>query len=591
LPINNPVSKRRKAIAGMQPAPASGLSLIHIMKKLRWQILVVVLTLVVVGVLLLTQQPTLTPVAPAPASGGIYTEALVGSFGRLNPLLDLNNPADREVDRLIFSSLIQFDSRGIPQPDLAESWGISADGTMYNVTLRANAVWQDGTPVTSDDVLFTLSLLRSSNSSFSEDVRAMWDTVEITRLDDKNIKFTLPEPFVPFLDFLTFGVLPKHLLETVSADQLSSAGFNLAPVGSGPYKFDHLSVENGQITGVVLAVSDTYYGTAPFIQQIVFRYYPSSQTALEAYRQGEVLGISQITSDILASALEEKNLSLYSSRMPRLTMVLFNLNNNDVPFFQDKKIRRALLEGLNRQWIVDRILQGQAVVADSPFLPNTWAYYDGVEHVAFDSGAAESLLKSAGYVIPPAGTVRAKANVSLSFTMAYPDDPLHAQIAQTIEQNWAAIGVEVKLLPVAYESLINDYLTPRTYQAALVDLDLSRSYDPDPYTFWHQAEVTSGQNYSQWDNRTASEYLEQARVIADTAMRARLYRNFQVIFARELPAVLLYYPVYTYAVDTRVQGVQAAPLFEPADRFNYISDWYLVTHSKSAGTAQPVTNP
>ena len=104
------------------------------MKKLRWQFLVVALTLIVVAILLLTQQqPSLNPIQPQPASGGIYTEALVGAFGRLNPMLDLNNPADREVDRLLFSSLLKFDSRGIPQSELAESWGVSADGKIYNV--------------------------------------------------------------------------------------------------------------------------------------------------------------------------------------------------------------------------------------------------------------------------------------------------------------------------------------------------------------------------------------------------------------------------------------------------------------------------
>jgi len=561
------------------------------MKKLRWQILVVVLTLIVVAVLLLTQQPTLNPILPEPASGGIYTEALVGSFGRLNPLLDLNNPADREIDRLLFGSLIRFDSCGVPQPDLAESWGVSADGTIYNVTLRANTVWQDGTPITSDDVLFTISLLRGEYSAYPADVRSLWDQVEITRLDDKNIKFTLPEPFVPFLDYLTFGVLPQHLLETVSADQLTNTEFNLAPVGSGPYKFDHLTVESGQITGVVLTVSENYYGQAPFVEQIVFRYYPSADAALAAYSQGEVLSISQIPANNLAATCSDPNLSCYSSRMPRLSMILFNLGNNDVPFFQDKKIRRALMTGLNRQWMVDYLLQGQAVVADSPLLPLTWAYYDGVEHIGFDPDTAVNELKAAGYLLPPDGTVRAKDNISLSFTMVYPDDTIHAQLAQTILQNWAAIGVEVKLQAVSYESLFNDYLTPRTYQAALVDLDLSRSYDPDPYPFWHQAEITGGQNYAQWDNRTASEYLEQARVVADPNIRARLYRNFQVIFARELPALPLYYPIYTFGVDQRVQGVQAVPLFEAADRFNGIASWYLVIRRTLEQTVQPTVLP
>lgn len=561
------------------------------MKRLRWQILVVVLTLIVVAVLLLTQQPALNPTFPEPVSGGIYTEALVGTFGRLNPLLDLNNPADRDIDRLIFSGLIRFNSNGIPQADLAESWGVSADGTIYNITIRANAVWQDGTPITSDDVLFTINLLRSENSAISADVRSLWDNVEITRLNDKNIKFTLTEPFVPFLDYLTFGILPKHLLETVSADQLSSAQFNMAPVGSGPYKFDHLTNENGLITGVVLTASGNYYGQVPFIQQIVFQYYPNASSALAAYQHGEVLGISQIPSNLVATACADPNLSCYSSRLPQLTMVLFNLGNNDVPFFQDKNIRRALMTGLNRQWMIDNLLQGQAVVADSPLLPQTWAYYDGVEHIGFDADSAVSQLKTAGYVLPQNGTVRAKGDVSLSFTMVYPDDPVHAQMAQAIQQNWAVIGVEVKLQAVSYTSLLSDYLTPHNYQAALVDLDLSRSYDPDPYPFWHQAEITGGQNYSQWDNRTASEYLEQARVIADPSIRARLYRNFQVVFSRELPALPLFYPIYTYGVDQRVQGVQAVPLFEPADRFNGIASWYLVTRRTLEQTVQPTFVP
>jgi len=562
------------------------------MKKLRWQFLIVAVTLAVVAVLLLTQKTTtVNPILPEPASGGIYTEALVGSFGRLNPLLDLNNPADRDVDRLLFSSLVKFDARGIPQPDLAESWGVSADGTIYNVTLRSNANWHDGTPVTTDDVIFTLDLLRTEYSAFSSDVQTLWGGVQITRLNEKNIKFVLTEPFVPFLDYLTFGILPKHLLETVAPDQLANSEFNLAPVGSGPYKFDHLVVESGNISSVVLTVSKDYFGQVPFVEQIVFRYYPSAQSALAAYQAGEVLGISQITADVLSGALIDENLSFYSSRLPRISLILLNLGDQQLPFFQDKKVRNALMLDLNRQWMLDTLLQGQGIIADSPILPGTWAYYDGVNPIGFDPEAAVAELKDAGYILPSNGSVRTKDNVALSFTLAYPDDDLHSQLALAIQEDWAAIGVEAKLKAVSYASLINDYLTPRTYQAALVDLDLSRSYDPDPYPFWHQAEITGGQNYSQWDNRPASEYLEQARVIADPGVRTRLYRNFQVVFARELPALLLYYPVYTYAMDQRMQGVQAAPLFESADRFNGIASWYLITRRSLDKTAQPTIVP
>ena len=548
------------------------------MKKLRWQILVVVVTLVLVGALLLSQQPIVQTILPQPTSGGVYTEALIGSMSRLNPLLDRNNSADRDVDRLLFSGLIKFDSRGIPRPDLAESWGTSQDGTIYNVSIRPNAVWHDGQPVTTDDVIFTIELIKSDISFYPQDVKALWNEVEIKRLDEKTMQFRLPEPFVPFLDYLTFGLLPQHILGAVPADQILNAEFNLKPIGSGPYQFDHLLVENGQITGVVLNIFDNYYGKEPYIPQVVFRFYPSASSALDAYQQGEVLGVSQITQETLDKALAEENLSLYTSRRPELSMVLFNLNNGEVPFLQEANVRKALLTGLNRQHIINALLRGQAIPADGPILPGSWAYYEGTEYIDYDPNAAIASLKREGYVIPAeGGDVRAKEGQRLAFNLLHPDDALHAAMAEYIQQDWAQLGVQITLVPMPYEQMIYENLTNRQYQAALVDLNLSYTPDPDPYPFWHQAEAVGGQNYSQWDNRPASEYLERARITADLNERARLYRNFQVIFADELPALPLYFPTYTFAVDVQLSGVQAAPLYDTSDRLSNISDWYLVT--------------
>lgn len=560
------------------------------MKKLRWQILVVVITLVIVGVLLYTQQSTPVPggaIQQQPEQGGVYSEALVGSLGRLNPLLDWNNTADRDVDRLLFSGLVRFDERGMPHADLADSWGVSQDGTIYNFTVRSNAVWHDGTPVTSDDVIFTIEMMKSAGSLYPQDIKDLWGRVEVTRLNEKNLKFTLPEPYVPFLDYLTFGVVPKHLLESIPPDQMASAEFNIKPVGTGPYKFDQLIVENGQIQGVVLARSTNYYGTPSFIEQVVFRYYPTSADAFEAYRQGEVSAVGQISLDVLNAALEEPNLALYSSRLPQMGFVLFNLTNPELPFLQDAEVRRALMLGLNRPNIINTVLQGQAFVADSPILPGSWAYFDGVETFEYDPDAAIALLKTEGYVIPAGGgEVRAKDGIPLAFTMVHPDDAVHTQIAQAIQTQWGRIGVRVELQPQPYDQLVLTTLASRAFQAALVDLNLSRTPDPDPYPFWHQAEAVGGQNYSGWDNRAASEYLEQARVTADYSLRAKLYRNFQVVFARELPALPLYVPVYSYGVDAQVQGVQIGPLYEPSDRLNTFTRWYLITRRALEGPTQ-----
>jgi peptide/nickel transport system substrate-binding protein len=565
------------------------------MKKLRWPLLIVFLALIIIGVLLLSQQPKIlrppevkTPTVVVPTKGGVYTEALVGSLSRLNPLLDITNPVDRDVDRLLFSGLVRYDDRGVPQGDLAASWGISIDGFIYNVAIRQEAVWHDGQPVTSDDVIFTLELMRSEDSLISADLRNFWQQVEIQRLDDKAVQFRLPEPFAPFLDYLTFGILPEHLLGDLTFADLIDAKFNLQPVGTGPYRLDHLITEDGKIAGVFLKVFDQYYSTKPFIEELAFRYYPGAQEALAAYQKAEVMGIGQVTVDILQSVLNDPQLGVYTSRLPQLTLVLLNLNQPSAPFFQDVNIRQALMMGLNRQQIIDDLFNGQAIIADGPIFPGSWASYDGTERIEYNPQDAIDLLRAAGYTIPTeGGSVRAKEGNPLEFELLYPDDEQHADLAETIQQDWAQLGVSVILRAVAYDELVNDYLSPRQYQAALVDLNLARSPDPDPYPFWHQEQATGGQNYSQWNDRQASEYLEQARITTDITERARLYRNFQVRFAQELPALPLYYPVYTYAVSIEVQGVRIGSLFDTSNRFDTITSWFLLTKLSSGQTATP----
>jgi peptide/nickel transport system substrate-binding protein len=570
------------------------------MTKLRWQILLVALALVAIAVLLLAQQPLLNAFTAEPGQGGVYIEGLVGSLGRLNPILDWANPADQDVNRLIFSGLVRFDARGNPQPDLAESWGVSMDGLQYNVTLREGLTWHDGQPLTAADVAFTIELMRDPALPIPEDIRTLWQTVEVNAFDDLHVQFILPAAFSPFLDYLTFGVVPEHILGGMDATQIMSAPFNLEPIGSGPYRFDDLLNEEGGVTGVVLTAWNEYYLERAFIEQMVFHYYETSEAAYAAYQAGEVLGISFVDGQILDEVLADPTLNIYSARLPRVTMVLLNLGNADVPFLQDVKVRQALQQGLNRQWIVDEYLNGQGFVADGPILPGTWAYNETQPHTPFDIDKAIALLKEAGYVIPAeGGQVRSKDGVALELELAHPDTPLHTQIAESVRDNLAALGVQLTLVAVPYDQLISDYLEPRTYEAALVDLNLAHSPDPDPYPFWHQAAATGGQNYAKWDDRRASEYLEQARVQVSQSQRARLYRNFQNHFAREVPALLLYYPVYNYAISSQVRGVSVGPIFESSDRFLNVVEWFLVTRSAAdeldptaaPENAQPTTAP
>jgi peptide/nickel transport system substrate-binding protein len=551
------------------------------MKNLQWQILIAILALAAVVLLLLNQTQvgeTLSQVIEPATAGGVYVEGLVGKPIRFNPLLDDFNQVDQDVDRLVFSRMIRFDSWGNPQPELAESFGVSVIGDIFNIELRENAVWHDGEAVTTQDVLFTIELMRNGEMPVSDDVRALWNTVEVIAFDALNLQFRLAEPYAPFMDYLSFGILPRHLLEGKSPQEIINDPFNLLPIGSGPYKVVDLQAVDGQVTSVVLEAFEDYYMGAPLIEQVVFQYFDTTEDALDAYRQGEILGIGSVSPDVLDSVLAEKNLNIHSVRIPEMTMVLLNLGESGPTYFQDVAVRKALMTALNRTWMIDQVMDGQAIMAHTPIMLGSWAYFPEVEKYEYNPEDAVKLLRANGYGLASENSlVREKDGESLSFDLIYPDDERYSQLAEMIREYWSEIGVQANLLPVQPDVMVREYLVPRNYQAALVDLSLYDSPDPDPYPFWHQAMITNGQNYSQWDDRRASEYLERARVTPDHFERSRLYRNFQIHFTRELPALPLFFEVFNYPIDQQVRGVQLGSLYNPADRFDNIYLWSLET--------------
>ena len=558
---------------------------------MRWQLITIFLTGLVVGILLLTDSSTgpIQVFESHPATGGIYREGLVGRIQRLNPLLSWYNDVDDDICRLIFSSLVAYDTRGNPQGDLAIDWGISLDGMTYNFAINPAAMWQDGQPVTADDVIFTYELLKQGVGYIPDDVINFWNTVTINPVNEKTLQFVLDEPYAPFFDYLNVGILPRHIYGGMTFEDMVDSKINIQPIGSGPFKLKELVQSNGQITGVTIEHNPAYYGKQPFLDEIQFTYYSDSGLAYQAYQQGLIDGISYISDDVLTQVLAEENLNLYTARRPVMSMVFFNLDNRNVEFLQSRNVRRALMTGINREKIASQIMKGQAIISNSPILYGNWAYTSEAAVPEYNQERAIELLVREGYILASEQErVRTKVITSvdgnserkaLSFTMVYPDDDHHRQIAEQIQQDWGKINVLLNLEAVSYDDLVNHVLPDREYEAALIDLNLSEYPDPDPYPFWDQTQISSGQNYTQWNNKTISQYLETARVETDRAERARLYKNFQILFMEELPALPLFNTVYNYPVSQKVLGVSLGPIYKPGDRFLNISDWYMVSRS------------
>lgn len=541
-------------------------------RYIRWQVLLIVLGVVLVGILLAYLAANYTTVL-RPGDGGTYVEGVVGSPHYLNPLLS-SSQVDRDLGSLLFRGLTRMDERGEVEPDLATRWDVSLDGLVYTFYLRTNAYWHDGAPLTADDVLFTLGWLKSPDFPGPSDVGAqVWQAVTVEKLDRYKVRFTLAEsyPYAPFLDYTTVGILPAHLLEGIPVASLPDAGFNMNPVGSGPFRLEQVEVEGEDVTSMVLEKFPRYYGASPHLDRVQFRFYQNHQDVWDAYEAGDLEGIAQVLPSDLPRALAFPDLSLFSAQMSEYGIVFLNLQNPALPFFQEPEVRQALLYALDRQQIVDSALSGQAVVAHSPLIPGTWAYDDQIPRYEHDPGKAGELLDEAGW--PLVDGVRRRADQPLAFTLLTSNEPERIDVARMLADQWATVGVTVTVA-ISPSAQVRQALEQRDFEAILTYLSLPG--DPDPYPFWHETQVEGGQNYGGFVHRRASEVLEQARVTVNREKRQGLYREFQEIFAQQVPALLLYVPVYTYGVSDRVHDVQIGPLMCPSDRFRSISDWWIV---------------
>ncbi len=533
----------------------------------RWQLAIAVLGgVLLISVLGLASLDYTT--VTVPTRGGTYREGMAGVPRSLNPLLSSFNWVDQNLNALLYRGLARFDERGWVVPDLAEGWDVSPDARVFTVRLRGGAYWQDGVPVTLDDVLFTFRTLQDPDFPGDPYVTELWQKVTIERVDNRTVRFTLPEPFAPFLDELTHGLLPAHVWRDVPPQQMSESPWNFQSVGNGPFVLTALDP-----VSTTLKPNPYFPGPEPYLEAVNIRFYPDDAAVVEAYARGEVDAIASVMPATLPQVQAFPDIRLFFSPMPGYTIVLLNLQNPNVPFFEDVRVRQALLYALDREAIVQEALHGMGVVAHSPFLPDTWAYTADVPRYAYDPERARALLEAAGWRDEDGDGVREKAGQPLRFTLLSDDDPTRTAVLRAVTAYWRAVGVDAVPQVVSFAGLVNDFLRPRRFEAALVAWRLYG--DPDPYPLWHSTQAEGGQNYSGWQNQQADELMETARRTPDPNRRIRLYHEFQRLFAEEVPGLLLYHPVYGFGVRETVKNVTVGRLFRPWDRYRTIARWYL----------------
>jgi len=437
----------------------------------------ILLLLFALGGLLLFGQVSRSFLVQVPITGGSLSEGIIGSPRFINPLLATSD-ADLDLSLLVYSGLVRATPDGNLIPDLAEEYIISADGLTYSFTLREDAYFHDGTPVTAEDVRFTIE--KAQDSFLKSPKRASWDGVRVEVLNDHEILFRLSQPYAPFLENATMGILPKHIWGSIDMEQFPFSQKNIEPIGSGPYKIVDLGRDSvGVPNKFTLKAFVGYALGKPYIPKITIRFYTNEADLLSAYRRGEIEAASSISPHSLSSINTKR---IENVPLPRIFAVFFNQNRNGI--FTREEVRKVLNISLNKEEIVEKVLAGYGSSIESPLPPGIISSVSEINTASIEERVVD-LLERGGWEKGEDGVWFHDDEGRLSFSLATSNTVELKATAELIEEAWENIGADVNLQIFEPGILNQNVIRPREYDALLFGEVVGRNLDL--FAFWHSS--------------------------------------------------------------------------------------------------------
>lgn len=499
-----------------------------------------------------------------PAYGGSLSEGEVGSPQFINPLLAISD-ADRDLSALVYAGLMGLSGEGSLTPVLAESYTVSPDGRSYTFTLRGDAKFADGTPVTADDVIFTVQ--KAQDPALKSPEYANWSGVSVQALDSRTVRFTLLKPYAPFLGLTTLGILPARLWQNISNEEFPFSILETNPVGAGPFKVDRVSRDtSGLIKKVVLIANPHYVLGRPYLDSIRFNFYARTENLVGALMSGAE-----------ESAYDVPMKGTLTVPYARVFGVFFNPSEKQV--YARIEVRKALSLALNRYAIVTDVLGGYATAIMGPVPPGGSVRQVPIPQSENQTLTAARVLEAAGWTYD--GSARLWKNVSAKqtldgITIRTSNVAELKNVASRVKADWEQLGIPVSIELYEPGDLSQNVIRPRKYEALLYGMVIGR--DQDLYAFWDSQERNDpGLNIALYANKTVDALLEGTRASTDETLRAANLQKIEDIVASEYPAAFLYAPSFTYAVPSDVRGVEFPQIITPADRFATVASWYRST--------------
>ncbi|HPS28241.1 MAG TPA: ABC transporter substrate-binding protein [Candidatus Paceibacterota bacterium] len=511
----------------------------------------------------------------SPAAGGYMTVGIVGQPFILNPILTQANEADAELEALMYNGLFTYDNQGELKPSLAQSYDVSDDGKTYTVILNKNVLWQDGTDLTADDVIFTIESIQDPD--YNSPWRSNWLGVVAEKVNDNVVVFHLNKPYIGFKDNLTVKIIPAHIWEQINTKNISLAKYSLQPVGTGPYIFSKLTKDKlGNIISYDLKVNEHYFEKLPNISAITYRFYKNYDELKDAFQKKEVSSLANVPSD-LKSLFKNRGAYLKSIELPRYYSVFYNLKSNNA-LLSSADTRLALNLAINREAINQTVFGGSLLPANN-LISQSFLGYNASPTVDLTYNPTKShelLAKTFNFndsaiwekIIKQKKQPTKYQPVSITLTVA--DLPELKAAANLIKADWDKAGIPTTLQIVPLNDLENDIIPNKKYDVLLFGEFYGR--ESDPYNFWH----TGGSlNLSNFSDKKVDALLEEIQLINDKTKRQADLIELQNLLLEDSPCFTLGNPLQFYALSPSISGDTLTVGNYLADRYSNVSDWYM----------------
>ncbi len=514
----------------------------------------------------------------AGAAGNSWTQPGVLRFAEsaepasLNVVLN-SSTVTGDLSMFIYSYAVRYNDKAQPVPDAlieiptVANGDVSKDGLTLKYKLRHNIKWQDGPPLTCADMKFTWQVVMNPHNNVVT-TDGYKDIRDIDCSDPYVAVIHMKKMYAPFLQQLwgvngNAAILPAHLLAKYNDDKgsFNNTPYNSMPIGSGPFKV--IQWQRG--SEVRMQANPDFYLGKPKLREVIFKIMPDENTMETQLQTHEI--------DMLARGtglswpryvkIAGPGSGLNATRVDNFLFshVDFNLRK---PLLQDLAVRQALAYATNRQEIVDKVMHGAALAAETDQSPElSWAHTENLEHHPFDPAKAAQILDAAGWKRGPDG-IRVKNGQRLSFDVTCVTEANYARQVETIlQRQWHEIGAEaiVKNVPSAlmYQNGTNGTLQGGHYDIAI--FSWSAAADPDDSAIYSADNLAPhGQNALFWENATATAAMNDALKTLDQTRRKHDYEVVQQQMAKDIPTIVLFFWKEPYVYNTDLKGFTASPV-------------------------------